>query len=99
MEESKRIRLFNTEDFGVDIEYNSEMIAVHLPWIKNFNIKVYKDMVEALEKYSDLFRTIGQAKVYTALDQNNIKQKKLLKKLGFIRVGISGDLDIYERNN
>lgn len=99
MVESKRIRLFNTDTFGVDIEYAPNMLIIHLPWLEVFNKKTYRDMVEALEKYSDLFRVIGQSKLYAAVDTNNTKIKKLLTKLKFTRIGISGDLDVYEKEN
>ncbi len=96
---SKRIRLFNTEDFGVDLEYNKDFVIIHLPWIDNFNTKVFKDMLIALEDYSDLFKTLGKEKMYAAVDTNNTKIKRLLNKLGFTRVGLNKDLDIYEKEN
>lgn len=99
MVESKRIRILNTEDYYVEIEYNEDIIAVHLPWIRVLNKKVYKELKEALVNYSDFFRTIGKAKVYAAVNTDDIKIKKFLKNLGFVRVGISGDLDVYEREN
>jgi len=99
MVESNRIRILETEDYHVEIEYNSEVIAVHLPWIKVLNKKVYKELAKALKDYSAFFRVLGKEKLYAAVDTNDIKIKRFLKKLGFVRVGISGELDVYEREN
>lgn len=99
MAESKRIKVLETENYLVEIEYNSELIGVHLPWIKVLNKKVYRELTQALSSYSDFFKAMGKEKLYAAVDTNDIKIKRFLKKLGFTRVGISGDLDVYERNN
>lgn len=99
MVESNRIRILETEDYYVEIEYSSEVIAVHLPWIRVLNKKVYKELTKALKEYSTFFRVLGKEKLYAAVDTNDIKIKRFLKKLGFVRVGISGELDVYEREN
>lgn len=99
MAESKRFRLFNTDTFGVDLEYSKDYLIIHLPWLDSFSIKAYRDMLIALEDYSGFFKTMGQKKLYAAVDTNNTKIKRLLSKLGFVRVGINKDLDVYEREN
>lgn len=99
MAESKRFRLFNTDNFGVDLEYSKDYVIIHLPWLDSFTIKAYKDMLVALEDYSEFFKAMGQDKLYAAVDTNNTKIKRLLTKLGFTRVGLDKDLDIYAKEN
>lgn len=97
MEESKRIRFIDRPDFGVDVEYTKELIILHLPWVSKFTGKVLKEMLYLLEEYGKFFSTIGFQKLYAAVDTNDIKIKRLLKRLGFKRVGIDNDLDVFEK--
>jgi hypothetical protein len=97
MVESNRIRLFNRQNFGIDVEYNKEVIVIHLPWITKFSVSTFKEMKQDLKEFSHFFNTVGYSKLYAAVDTNDIKIKTLLKKLGFTRTAISGDVDVYEK--
>lgn len=97
MVESNRIRLFDRQNYGIDLEYGKDIVIVHLPWLNKFTVDTYKEMVKDLAEFSLFFKTIGITKFYAAVDTNNVKIKNLLKKLGFIRAGISNDVDVYEK--
>lgn len=97
MVESRRIRLFDRQNFGIDLEYNKDVIILHLPWLTKFTAGTFKEMVKLLAEFSVFFKTIGKDKLYAAVETNDVKIKNLLKKLGFKRTNISGDLDIFEK--
>lgn len=97
MVESNRIRLFNRQHYGIDLEYSKDIVIIHLPWLSKFTADTYKEMLRDLKEFSLFFKTLGITKFYAAVDTNNVKIKNLLKKLGFIRASISGDLDVYEK--
>lgn len=97
MVESKRIRILDTEDYVVELEYTEDLLAIHLPWFKQLNKKVFRELSDALKSYSTFFKTIGKESVFAIVNTDNIKIKKFLKCFGFVRVGISGDSDIFEK--
>lgn len=97
MVESNRIRLFNRQHYGIDLEYSKDIVIIHLPWLSKLTVDTYKEMLRDLSEFSLFFKTIGITKFYAAVDTNNVKIKNLLKKLGFIRAGISNDVDVYEK--
>jgi hypothetical protein len=99
MVESKRIRIVTNIDYGIDIEYNEDIVAVHFPYFNKFTKSTYLSIFDDTERFCDFFRVAGYKKLHAAVDHDNIKIKKLLKKLSFTRVGISGDLDIFEKEN
>ena len=99
MEESRRIRIVNHKDYGIDIEYNKDILVVHFPYFNQFTKQTYLDLVEDTERFCHFFKVAGYTKLHAAVDMDNIKIKKLLKKLLFTRVGIAGDLDVFEKEN
>lgn len=99
MVESKRIRIVDNIDYGIDIEYNKDILAVHFPYFYKFTKDTYLSLLNDTERFCDFFKAAGYKKLHAAVDHDNVKIKKLLKKLSFTRVAISGDMDIFEREN
>jgi len=97
MVESNRIRLFDRQNFSIDIEYTKDIFILHLPLLRKFTAETFKEMLGLLAEFSLFAKTIGKESLYAAVDSNNVKMKKLLKKLGFTRTGIAGDLDVFEK--
>ena len=94
---SKRLRLVDREDYAVDLEYSKDFLIIHLPHVWKFNKGVYIDMLYTLEDFSDFFKTAGFNHLYAAVDEHNMKIRRLLVKLGFRRKAMSGNLTVYEK--
>lgn len=94
---SKRLRVVERQDYAVDLEYSQDYIIIHLPYVWKFNRSVYVDMLFTLEDFSSFFKTAGYQHLYAAVDEHNIKIRRLLVKLGFTRKGLSGNLTVYEK--
>ena len=99
MEESRRIRMVTNEDYGFDIEYGKGIIVVHIAYLKKFHKGTFNSMAYDLERFSHFFKATGYDKLHSVTETDNVKLKRLLKKFNFVRIGIAGDLDIFEREN
>lgn len=97
MVESKTIRFIEKVDYAIDLEYNSEYVLVHLPRVSRFTKETLKDMLTTLDQFSTFFRTIGVERLFAAVDQDDTKVKKLLRRVGFVRTKINGNFDIFEK--
>jgi len=94
---SKRIRIFERDNYAVDIEYNKEFLIIHLPYLWKFDKGIYLDMLFASEDLAEFFGTLGYPCIYAAVDSNNLKIKRLLDKLKFKRIAVVQDYDVFKR--
>lgn len=94
--QSKRITILNKPEYQVQLEYNEEYIAIHLPVVEKFNKTVYLDFAVMLDELKDFSETFGKSQLFAGLEQGNWKMKKLATKLGFEFLGVGeGDIDVY----
>lgn len=94
---SNRIVFVEKEDYTIDLEYNEEFLIVHLPRLIRFNKSVLVGMKSDIDRFSHFFKTSGYRHLFAAVDTNNTKIKRLLVRLGFVRVGIHEDDDVYRK--
>lgn len=94
---SNRITLYEHKSYTIEIEYNKDFIIIHLPRVEQFTKAVLIHMVSRLTDYSHFLKTAGYDAVYASVNTNNVRLKKLLSRLGFKRIGIHEDDDVYRK--
>lgn len=99
MVESSRIRIISNSDYGIDLEYSEDLVIVHFPYCNKFTKNTYLSMLIDLDRFTHFLKTAGYEKLYASVYHDDLKVKKLLKKLLFTRFSISDDMDIFERKN
>lgn len=92
---SKRFRGIRGSTFSVDVEYSKDYIILHLPEVTTFNKTTFIEMVYLLEDIWELFRTFGYEALYTAVDPNNSKINRLLRKLNFKAIGYADSMRVW----
>lgn len=93
---SKRISIVVRELYTIDLEYSQEYAILHLPYVKKFTKGVYLDINQSVEEVWDLVSTIGYREMFVAIPQEDKVVAKLVVKLGFILLGSSQGLDVYQ---
>jgi len=90
---SERLRIIETDNISVDLEYNKDFAIVHLPRVDKFN----KTRLIELEDYlSDLWKfisTIGYTALYAATEHP--PTQKLAEKMNFVYIGQQNNLKVY----
>lgn len=92
---SKRLKGIRASCFSVDLEYSQDYIIIHLPEIDKFDKGVYFEMLYLLEDWWAFFQTAGYNKIYAAVDPNNRKINRLLRKLNFKAVGTADGMRVW----
>jgi len=82
MSTSTSMRLFETEEYAVRLEYNGEHIIVHL-LRANVTKDSVVDMRERLESFSHLFATLGHPCLWAAIPLEDTMTQRLASLLGF----------------
>ncbi len=95
MTNSKSITLFETKDFGVRVEYNSNFVIVHLPFVNRMSKEVILEMKAKLDEWYEFFSTLGYQDIWAALDPSNDKMVKLVGMLGFKFKGVADNMSVY----
>lgn len=80
---SKRLKGVKGKNFEAEIEYNDNLVAIHLPSIKVFNKETLLEMKELLVEWDQFFKTVGYEETYAAFFVSDEKTKKLVNLLGF----------------
>lgn len=83
---SKRLKGIRGENFEAHIEYNKDLVAIHLPYVYKFNKSTYLEMKTMLKEWDDFFKTCGYKETYVAFPVNDARLIKLVDKLGFMFV-------------
>jgi|TARA_B100000035_G_scaffold193768_1_gene165425 hypothetical protein len=81
--ESTRLKGVKGKNFEADIEYNQNIVAIHLPVIKVMNRETVLEMREMLKHWNQFFKTVGYEETYAAFDIEDDKMKKLVRLLNF----------------
>lgn len=90
---SKRMTVYECEDFTVDLEYNEVFAIIHLPNVKKFTKETYLLMQVRMQEFFEFVTTIGYQNLFVAL--NDKLAEKLAKKLGFAYLGEQDGLKVY----
>lgn len=91
---SKRIRLVETPQASLDLEFNSKYAILHLPRVDKFQkgeFKLFKDYLVGLAEFFEVSNLEGP---YAATEDKKIE--KLAKRLGFDYLGESNGLKVYK---
>lgn len=95
MTSSKSISLFETNGYSVRLEYTSNFVIVHLPYINKMTKEVFQDMQMKLQEWEEFFRTMGHEAIWAALDPKNEKMVKLATMLGFEYKGQADGMSVF----
>lgn len=94
---SKRFRLVETLEYGVDLEYNDDLAILHIPYVSKFNKTILSDMLIKLDELGDFISCVGYSRIHLGIPETNSKTLKLASRLGFEHVGDSQGFCIYEK--
>jgi len=81
--QSKRLKGVQGKNFKADIEYNENLVAIHLPTIDVMNRDTVLEMREMLKDWNEFFKFVGYEETYAAFEENNHKMIKLVRLLNF----------------
>jgi hypothetical protein len=90
---SKRMTIYECDDFVVDLEYNETFAIIHLPTVQKFTKDTYILMQVRMQEFFEFVTTIGYQNLFVAL--NDKITEKLAKKLGFAYLGTQDGLNVY----
>lgn len=88
------MRIFDFEDFAVDLEYNSVFVIAHLPRVENFTKTLLQKLLRYTEQLYDFITVQGYENLFAAVPEDS-KENKLLDKLGFVYLGNQDNLNVY----
>lgn len=92
---SKNFTIYECEDYEVRLEYNREILAVHLPVVYKFNKSVWVSMQMKLEEIYDFSVGLGYPDLHCAAPVDDQKTNKLAQKLGFEYLADHSGLSVY----
>jgi len=92
---SKRLKGVRGSTFEVDLEYNKDYIILHLPSVDKFTKSTLFEMQYLLDDWWDFFQTVGYTEIFAAVDPNNKRINRLLRRLSFKPLGSSDGLRIW----
>jgi hypothetical protein len=95
MTASKDFMIFETEDYGVRLEYNKDFVIVHLPFTNKMNKRVFGDMTKKLESWYDFFTTVGYKSIHAAVKEEDLKTQRLVTMLKFKYLGQADGMLVY----
>ena len=81
---SKNFSIYEGEDYEFRLEYNREVLIVHLPVVYKFNRSVFISMEMKLEDIYDFSVGLGYPSLHCAVPIGNTKVARLAKLLGFV---------------
>ena len=81
--QSKRLKGVQGKNFEADIEYNENLVAIHLPNIYVMNKDTVLEMREMLKDWNEFFKFVGYKETYAAFDVKDDKMRKLVRLLNF----------------
>lgn len=92
--DSKRLRILETENVSVDLEYNRDYAILHIPRVDKLTKTDYKKIPKYLAQWSEFFEDMNMLGIFAATDRDDIC--KLLDKLGFVYEGSSDNQKVYK---
>lgn len=92
---SRRLKSVRGSTFAVDLEYNKDYLIIHLPTVEKFTKSTYFEMLYMLDDWWDFFKTVGYVEIHAAVEVNNTRINRLLRKLNFRLIGSSKNMNIW----
>lgn len=91
---STRLKGIRGSNFEVDLEYNDQLIFIHLPQLEKFTRGTLIEWKYLLEDWYPFFKTMGYQTLFAAVDPES-RISKVLVLLNFELLAIENGLAIY----
>lgn len=92
---SKRMKVYEFEEFSVDLEYNEYFVALHIPEVEKFNKKVLRKMKVYVEQLHEFITTLGYQDLFAGIVANDLATERLAEHCGFEYVGEQDAIKVY----
>ena len=90
---SKRFTLVDKDTYRVDLEYSKYFAILHLPYVKDFTVANYLDMLKHFESFKEFIYTMGYRNIWIASKEPKIL--RLVTRIGFQCKGSADGLFVY----
>lgn len=87
----------NFDNYSVRVEYNDDLILLHLPKVDNFSRDMYKSMKKNMFLFGECLRSQGRDSMWVAVPNGLKSLKKLVERLGFKQRTVLLDHTVYEK--
>jgi hypothetical protein len=94
MQASTRLKGIKGSNFEVDLEYNDQLIFIHLPHIEKLTKSTITEWRVLLKDWYPFFKTMGYETLFAAVPQGSTIEKAL-PLIGFEFLAIADDYAIY----
>ena len=95
--DSKRLRLLETDNLSIDLEYNEQFAILHIPRAGKFRKGELQTLQSYLKQWDEFIYDMGLDGPYTVADTPITE--KLVNKLGFVYLGNHGTTKVYKYGN
>ncbi len=92
---SKRISLIKRDGLEIELEYNESYAILHLPQLKMTKTN-YLEFMTVVPDIHKFMTTVGYEAIWTGIDPEDSKTRKLLERLGATKLGTAQGIDVYE---
>lgn len=79
---STRLKGIRGSNFEIDLEYNDELIFIHLPHLDKLTKSTITEWKYLLEDWVPFFKTMGYQTLFAAVDQGS-RIERVLPLIGF----------------
>ena len=87
----------NFDNYSVRVEYNDDLVLLHLPKVDKFSKETYKDMKEDMSLFGEHLRSQGRGSMWVAVPSGFKTLKKLVERLGFKQQTVLLEHTVYEK--
>lgn len=94
---SKRMVLFDKENYRVDLEYNEDFAIIHLPRVGKLTKETYLDMKNQFNDFLTFALFVGYDRVICAVQVGDELTTRFLSKFKFDYKGTAEGYDVYDR--
>ena len=91
--DSKRIRLYETDDLVIELEYGNGIAILHCPRCTRLNKSTYLKAFQLVKEWQEFIQYTGLKGLYAAAYDPQVI--KLIEKLGFTYLGTQDNLKVY----
>jgi len=84
--QSKSLYGLRGSNFDIRVEYNSDHVIVHLPYVDKMTRNVFLELSEMLEEWWEFLKTVGYKGIHAVVEPNS-KIEKLARMLKFELLG------------
>jgi hypothetical protein len=81
--DSKSMTIYESDDYGLRLEYNSDIVILHLPYVNKFDKSVLKHLQNKVLECLDFFNGLGYNGLWAIMESSNKQIKRLVYLLGF----------------